>query len=162
MTADSFEKAKKGMRDTAKGVKDTVKGVEDTAEGVHETAGGVNETAEGVIEGVKDTAERVIKGVKDTVKGAKEGVEETAEGVKDTAEEVVDADTHTGSDDERKNREYSESGSKEPMNPEDIAEHEPTAVKRDQGTDIADEGQTGTDSPEAREKFKKSGITEAK
>jgi len=155
MTADSFEKAKKGMRDTAKGVKDT-------AEGVHETAGGVNETAEGVIEGVKDTAERVIKGVKDTVKGAKEGVEETAEGVKDTAEEVVDADTHTGSDDERKNREYSESGSKEPMNPEDIAEHEPTAVKRDQGTDIADEGQTGTDSPEAREKFKKSGMTDTK
>ena len=158
MTADSFEKAKKGMRDTAKGVKDTVKGVEDTAKGVHETAGGVNETAEGVIEGVKDTAERVIKGVKDTVKGAKEGVEETAEGVKDTAEEVVDADTHTDSDDERKNREYGESGSKEPINPEDIAEHEPTAVKRDQGTDIADEGQTGTDSPEAREKFKKSGI----
>ena len=155
MTADSFEKAKKGMRDTAKGVKDT-------AGGVNETAGGVNEIAEGVIEGVKDTAERVIKGVKDTVKGAKEGVEETAEGVKDTAEEVVDADTHTGSDDERKNREYSESGSKEPMNPEDIAEHEPTAVKRDQGTDIADEGQTGTDSPEAREKFKKSGMTDTK
>jgi hypothetical protein len=142
--------------------KNTVKGVEDTAEGVHETAGGVNETAEGVIEGVKDTAERVIKGVKDTVKGAKEGVEETAEGVKDTAEEVVDADTHTGSDDERKNREYSESGSKEPINPEDIVEHEPTAVKRDQGTDIADEGQTGTNSPEAREKFKKSGMTDTK
>lgn len=150
------------MRDTAKGIKDTVKGVEDTAEGVHGTAGGVNETAEGVIEGVKDTAERVIKGVKDTVKGAKEGVGETAEGVKDTAEEVVDTDTHSGSDDERENREYNESGSKEPMNPEDIAEHEPTAVKRDLGTDIADEGQTGTDSPEAREKFKKSGITEAK
>ena len=162
MTADSFEKAKKGMRDTAKGVKDTVKGVEDTSEGVHETAGGVNETAEGVIEGVKDTAERVIKGVKDTVKGAKEGVEETAEGVKDTAQEVVDADTHTGSDDERENREYNESASKEPMNPEDIAQHEPTAVKRDQGTDIADEGQTGTNSPEAREKFKKSGMTDTK
>ena len=143
-------------------MRDTAKGVKDTAKGVHETAGGVNETAEGVIEGVKDTAERVIKGVKDTVKGAKEGVEETAEGVKDTAEEVVDADTHTGSADERKNREYSESGSKEPMNPEDIAEHEPTAVKRDQGTDIADEGQTGTDSPEAREKFKKSGMTDTK
>ena len=151
MTGESFEKAKKGMKDTAKGVKDTAKGVEDTAGGVHETAGGVNETAEGVIEGVKDT-----------VKGVKEGVEETAEGVKDTAEEVVDADTYTGSDDERENREYNESGSKEPMIPEDIAEHEPTAVKRDQGTDIADEGQTGTDSPEAREKYKKSGMTDAK
>src|SRR5512133_1891006 len=137
MTADSFEKAKKGMKDTAKGVKDTAKGVEDTAGGVHETADGVNETAEGVIEGVKDTAERVIEGVKDTVKGVKEGVE-------DTAEEVVDADTYTGSDDERENRKYNEAGGKEPMNPENIAEHEPTAVKRNQGTDIADEGQTDT------------------
>ena len=154
MAADSFEKAKKGIKDTAKGVKDTAKGVEDTAGGVHETAGGVNETAEGVIEGIQDTAERVIAGVKDTVKGVKEGVKDTAE--------VVDADTYTGSDDERENREYNESGSKEPMNTEDIAEHEPTAVKRDQGTDIADEGQTGTYSPEAREKFKKSGMTDTK
>ena len=154
MTADSFEKAKKGMKDTAKGLKDTAKGVEVTAGGVHETAGGVNETAEGVIEGIQDTAERVIAGVKDTVKGVKEGVKDTAE--------VVDADTYTGSDDERENREYNEFGSKEPMNTEDIAEHEPTAVKRDQGTDIADEGQTGTDSPEAREKFKKSGMTDTK
>ena len=142
------------MKDTAKGLKDTAKGVEVTAGGVHETAGGVNETAEGVIEGIQDTAERVIAGVKDTVKGVKEGVKDTAE--------VVDADTYTGSDDERENREYNESGSKEPMNTEDIAEHEPTAVKRDQGTDIADEGQTGTDSPEAREKFKKSGMTDTK
>ena len=155
MTADSFEKAKKGMKDTAKGVKDTAKGVEDTA-------GGVNETAEGVIEGIQDTADRVIEGVKDTVKGVKEGVRETAEGVKDTAEEVVDADTYTGSDKEKQKREYNEARGKEPMNPEDIAEHEPTAVKRDQGTDIADEGQTGTDSPEAREKFKKSGVTDTK
>ena len=154
MAADSFEKAKKGMKDTAKGLKDTAKGIEVTAGGVHETAGGVNETAEGVIEGIQDTAERVIAGVKDTVKGVKEGVKDTAE--------VVDADTYTGSDDERENREYNESGSKEPMNTEDIAEHEPTAVKRDQGTDIADEGQTGTDSPEAREKFKKSGMTDTK
>jgi hypothetical protein len=161
MAADSFEKAKKGIKDTAKGVKDTAKGVKDTAKGVkdtaggvNETAGGVNETAEGVIEGIQDTAERVIAGVKDTVKGVKEGVKDTAE--------VVDADTYTGSDDERENREYNESGSKEPMNTEDIAEHEPTAVKRDQGTDIADEGQTGTDSPEAREKFKKSGMTDTK
>ena len=120
MTGESFEKAKKGMKDTAKGVEDT--------------AGGVIETAGGVIEGVEDTAERVIEGVKDTVRGVKEGVEETAEGVKDTAEEVVDPNTYTGSDEEKeinKNREYNEAGGKEPMNPEDIAEHEPTAVKRD-------------------------------
>ena len=37
---------------------------------------------------------------------------------------------------ERKRENYNEAGGKEPMNPEDIASHEPTAVKRDkkQGT----------------------------
>jgi hypothetical protein len=53
-------------------------------------------------------------------------------------------------------------GGKEPMNSEDIGGHEPTAVKRDQDTEIAEEGKTGTDSPEAREKYKKSGMTDAK
>jgi hypothetical protein len=48
------------------------------------------------------------------------------------------------------------------MNPEDIAEHEPTAVKRGQDTEIAEEDRSGTDSPEAREKYRKSGMTEAK
>ena len=67
----------------------------------------------------------------DTFEKVKKGVKETAEGVKETAEEAIDPDTYTGSDDERKNREFNEAGGKEPMNPEDIAEHEPTAVKRD-------------------------------
>ena len=52
---------------------------------------------------------------------------------------LLNPDTYTGSDEEKeinKNREYHEVGGKEPMNPEDIASHEPTAVKRDkkQGT----------------------------
>ena len=52
------------------------------------------------------------------------------------AEKVTDTDTYTGSDEEKENRDYNESGGKEPMNPEDIASHDPTAVKRDkkQGT----------------------------
>ena len=40
--------------------------------------------------------------------------------------------------------------------------YEPTAVKRDTETDIAEGGQTGTDSPEAQEKYKKKGMTDAK
>jgi hypothetical protein len=67
----------------------------------------------------------------DTFEKVKKGVKETAEGIKETAEEAIDPDTYTGSDDERKNREFNEAGGKEPMNPEDVAEHEPTAVKRD-------------------------------
>jgi hypothetical protein len=48
------------------------------------------------------------------------------------------------------------------MNPEDIGSHEPTAVERKEDTNIAEGGQTGTDSPEARKKYKKSGMTDAK
>jgi hypothetical protein len=67
----------------------------------------------------------------DAFEKVEKGVKETAEGIKETAAEAIDPDTYTGSDDERKNREFNEAGGKEPMNPEDIAEHEPTAVKRD-------------------------------
>jgi len=98
----------------------------------------------------------------DTFDKVKEGLKKAGSKVEDTAKDVVDPDTYTGSDKEREKREYSEAGGKEPMNPEGIAANEPTAVKRDQDTNIADEGQTGTDSPEAREKFKKSGMTDTK
>ena len=101
---DSFEKVKKGLKETGEGLK---------------------ETGEGLAKGVEETAEDV-----------KEGVEETADVFEDTAKEATVADTYTSSDEERKSREFNEAGGKEPMNPEDIASHEPTAVKRDkkQGT----------------------------
>jgi hypothetical protein len=47
-----------------------------------------------------------------------------------------------------KNRDDS---SKDPMPPENIAEHEPTAVKRDPGDqEIAQDGKTGANNPDAR------------
>ncbi|HEX9319950.1 MAG TPA: hypothetical protein VF884_13540 [Nitrososphaeraceae archaeon] len=50
--------------------------------------------------------------------------------------------------------------SKDPMSPEKIAEHEPTAVKRNPNDqEIVEGGQTGSDTPEAREKLRKSGMT---
>ncbi|MFZ0655445.1 MAG: hypothetical protein WAM19_02245 [Nitrososphaeraceae archaeon] len=146
MSEDSFEKVKKGLKETAGGVEETAEGV---AEGLVETAEGVKETAEGVEEGVEETAE----GVEETAKGVAEGVEETAE-------KVTDSDTYLGSEKEMEKRDYNEVGGKEPMNREDIAAHEPTAVKRDQDTEIAGEGETEADSPEAREKFRKKGMTE--
>ncbi|MDW0120204.1 MAG: hypothetical protein QOK64_06750 [Nitrososphaeraceae archaeon] len=47
---DSFDKVKKGLKETAEGIKE---GVEDTAEGIKE---GVEDTAEGIKEGVEETA----------------------------------------------------------------------------------------------------------
>ena len=72
----------------------------------------------------------------DTLDKIKGGLKETAEGVKEGVEEVTDSDTYTGSEHEREKRDYNESGGKEPMNLDDIASQEPTAVKRDkkQGT----------------------------
>ena len=88
---------------------------------------GFKEAGEGVKEVVGGTAE-VVEG---TAQGVKEAVEDTAEGAKETARDATDTETYTKSYDQTENREYNESGGKEPMNPEDIASHEPTAVKRD-------------------------------
>ena len=65
--------------------------------------------------------------MKDTVEDT---VEEVKDEVKQAAKKVTDSDTYLGSDDERENRD-NEVGGKDPRNPEDIAKHEPTAVKRD-------------------------------
>ncbi len=47
-----------------------------------------------------------------------------------------------------------------PMSPEYITEHEPTAVKRNpKDQQIVEGGQMGADTPEAREKLRKSGMT---
>ncbi len=49
---------------------------------------------------------------------------------------------------------------KDPMSPEKITSHEPTAVKRDSNDQEIDEsGQTGTDTEEAKEKYRKQGMT---
>ena len=47
---------------------------------------------------------------------------------------------------ENRNKDYR---GKDPMSPEKITSHEPTAVDRDEDIEIVEEGQTGTVSPEA-------------
>ena len=48
---------------------------------------------------------------------------------------------------------------KDPMSPEEITSHEPTAVDRGTDTGIVEGGKTGTDTKEAKEKYKKEGMT---
>ena len=58
---------------------------------------------------------------------------------------------------ENKNKNYK---GKDPMSPEKITSHEPAAVKRDQNDqEIAEGGQTGTNTEQAKEKYKKEGMT---
>jgi hypothetical protein len=66
----------------------------------------------------------------DTVEEVKDTVEEVKDEVKHAAKKVTDSDTYLGSDDKKENSD-NEGRGKDPMNPEDIAKHEPTAVKRD-------------------------------
>jgi len=107
----------------------------------------------------EDSFDKVKKGLKETAEGVKEGVEETAEGIKEGVAETAreSTDSYTKLYEKTENREYNKAGGNEPMNPENIASHEPTAVKRDQDTEIT---QTGTDSAEAKEKYRKKGMTE--
>jgi hypothetical protein len=60
------------------------------------------------------------------------------------------------SENENENKNYK---GKDPMSPEQINSHEPTAVQRDSDTEIAEEGNTGTNTQEAKEKYRKEGMT---
>ena len=63
----------------------------------------------------------------------------------------------SSSEEENKNKKYT---GKDPMSPEEITSHEPTAVKRDPNDQkIAEGGKTGTDTKEAKEKYRKEGMT---
>ncbi|HET6589872.1 MAG TPA: hypothetical protein VFG45_06895 [Candidatus Nitrosocosmicus sp.] len=65
-----------------------------------------------------------------------------------------------GTNKERKSDPLNEYSDKEPMTPAKLNEGEPTAVKRDQEDQkIISEGQTGTNSPEAQEEYRKRGMT---
>ncbi|HJU79794.1 MAG TPA: hypothetical protein VJ599_09560 [Nitrososphaeraceae archaeon] len=55
------------------------------------------------------------------------------------------------------NKKENPAGGKEPMNPEDIGQD---SIDRGQDSGIAEGGQTGTNSPEAQEKYRKKGMTE--
>src|ERR671933_133353 len=59
----------------------------------------------------------------------------------------------------RKDDPLTESREKEPMTPAKIKEHEPTAVKREMSERISESGQTTTNSQEAAEKARRSGMT---
>ena len=113
-----------------------------------------------VIGGSAEVVEGTAQGIKHAVEDTKEGAGKTAKDVKEKTREAADTDTYVNSSEQTQNRDYNKAGGNEPMNPEDIASHEPTSVKRDQYTGIAEEEETGTDTAEANEKFKKKGMTE--
>jgi hypothetical protein len=122
----------------------------------------------------------IIDKLKDKVKDVKDAVVDTTKDVADKTKDTVDPSsnennnqsyTYSGGD-----RKYEEGGpgtdtsrtddplteyrDKEPMTPAKINTGEPTAVKRDPSDQqITSEGQTGTNTPEAQEEYRKRGMT---
>ena len=117
----SFDKVKEGVKKVVGGSAEVVEG----------TAQGVKEAVEDTKEGVEEAAEDAKEGVEETGSDIKEGAEEAGEEIEEGAEEVTDSETYDATKDENEVIE-NEEGGKDPMNPDDIAKHEPTAVKRDQ------------------------------
>ena len=106
---------------------------------------------------IKDKVKDKVMGAKDKVMGAKDRVSsDTTKEQEGRIEEGGAA--REGGRNEDPLTEYRE---KEPMTPAKIKEHEPTAVKRDPSDQkIVEPGQQGgTNSDEAREKARKSGMT---
>lgn len=71
---------------------------------------------------VEDTVENTVE---DTIKEVKD-----EDDVKPAAKKLTDSDTYLGSEENKEIRD-DQDGGKDPMNSEDIAKHEPAAVKRD-------------------------------
>jgi hypothetical protein len=141
---ETFNKIKKGAKQTGRGVTDTSEGT--------------IETAEGILGGIKETAESVFEGAKDTVEGTKVGIEKTADAFEDTSKQASHARTYK-SRRKRKTtpkRKTTRKGTKSWR----YSFARVTALKRDDDSEIASKGQTGTDSAEAREKYRKQGMTE--
>ena len=119
-----------------------------------------------IIDKVKEKAKDVKDAVVDTTK-------DVADKTKDTIDPSSDANNQSSSGGDRR---YEEGGpgtdvsrnddplteyrDKEPMTPAKINAGEPTAVKRDPSDQqITSEGQTGTNTPEAQEEYRKRGMT---
>ena len=120
----------------------------------------------------------IIDKLKDKVKDAKDAVVDTTKDVADKTKDTIDpsSDANNQSSSSGGDRRYEEGGpgtdvsrnddplteyrDKEPMTPAKINAGEPTAVKRDPSDQqITSEGQTGTNTPEAQEEYRKRGMT---
>ena len=116
----------------------------------------------------------IIDKLKDKVEDAKDTI---VDGTKDVVEKTQDTiDSSVGTSVNSKGKEYEEGiagtnknrksdplteySDKEPMTPAKLRVEGPTAVKRDPNDQtITSEGQTGTDTPEAQEEYRKRGMT---
>jgi hypothetical protein len=116
----------------------------------------------------------IIDKVKEKAKDAKDAVVDTTKDVSDKAKDTIDHNENTsvnstdklyeegvaGTNKNRQSDPLTQYSDKEPMTPAKLDTGEPTAVKRDPSDQrITSEGQTGTNTQEAQEEYRKRGMT---
>jgi uncharacterized protein YjbJ (UPF0337 family) len=129
----------------------------------------------------KGKGESMLNNISEKIEDAKEKVEDKTKEIAGKSKHTIESKIHSSSSNSSSNssnqdREYEEGiagtnterksdpltqySDKEPMTPAKISEHEPTAVKRDPSDQqIASGDQTGTDTLEAQEEYRKRGMT---
>ena len=117
-----------------------------------------------------------IDKVKGKAKDLKDAVVDTTKGVADKAKDTLDQTENisvnstdkeyegvAGTNKNRQSDPLAEYSDKEPMTPAKLNTGEPTAVKRDPSDQkITSEGQTGTNTEQASEEYRKRGMTDRK
>ena len=116
-----------------------------------------------IIDKVKEKAKDAKDAVVDTTKDVAGKTKDTLDQSENTSVNSTDKEYEEGVAGTNKNRQsdpLTEFSDKEPMTPAKLNTGEPTAVKRDPSDQkITSEGQTGTNTPEAQEEYRKRGMT---
>jgi len=118
-----------------------------------------------IIDKIKEKAKDVKDTVVDTTKDASEKAKDAADPAVKTSSNsnANDKEYEEGATGTNKNRQsdpLTEYSDKEPMTPAKLNAGEPTAVKRDPNDQqITSEGQTGTNTEQAEELYRKRGMT---
>jgi hypothetical protein len=116
-----------------------------------------------IIDKVKEKAKDVKDTVVDTTKDVADKTKGTVDQTENASVDSIDKEYEEGVAGTNKNRQsdpLTQYSDKEPMTPAKLNAGEPTAVKRDPNDQqITSEGQTGTDTPEAQEEYRKRGMT---
>ncbi len=115
-----------------------------------------------IIDKVKEKAKDVKDAVVDTTKDVADKTKDTLGQSENTSVNSTDKEYEEGVAGTNKNRQSDPltEFSDKPMTPAKLNTGEPTAVKRDPNDQkITSEGQTGTDTQEAQEEYRKRGMT---
>jgi hypothetical protein len=116
-----------------------------------------------IIDKVKEKAKDVKDAVVDATKDVADKTKDTIDQAENTSVNSTDKEYEegvAGTNKKRQSDPLTEFSDKEPMTPAKLNTGEPTAVKRDPSDQkITSEGQTGTDTQEAQEEYRKRGMT---